>query len=137
MFITLIIKILLINFSKQMFENLKVKQIENQLELISVIKETPTKYAFFTLNTLGIIDMNSGEYEIKTSSLSLLNSTDAAVFSEGKYLVVCTQNNILEIISESGEILNSISYTDINVQLTITHLKCSISYKNNILLISY
>ena len=137
MFITLIIKILLINFSKQMFENLKVKQIENQLELISVIKETPTKYAFFTLNTLGIIDMNSGEYEIKTSSLSLLNSTDAAVFSEGKYLVVCTQNNILEIISESGEILNYISYTDINVQLTITHLKCSISYKNNILLISY
>ena len=87
-----------------MFENLKVKQIENQLELVSVIKESSTKYIFFTLNSLGIIDMNTGEYEIKTSSLNLLNSTDATIYLEGKYLVVCTENNILEIISESGEI---------------------------------
>ena len=104
MLITLIIKIILIIFSKEMFENLKVKQIENQLELVLVIKESSTKYIFFTLNSLGIIDMTTGEYEIKTSSLNLLNSTDATIYLEGKYLVICTENNILEIISESGEI---------------------------------
>ena len=99
MLITLIIKIILIIFSKEMFENLKVK-----LELVSVIKESSTKYIFFTLNSLGIIDMTTGEYEIKTSSLNLLNSTDATIYLEEKYLVICTENNILEIISESGEI---------------------------------
>ena len=127
--------IVLISLSKEMFENLKLKQIENQLELVAVIKETSTKFVFFTLNSLGIIDLNSEEYEIKTTSLNLLNSTDATIYLEGKYLVVCTENNILEIISENGEILNYISYLD--VQLTITHLKCSISYKNNIILIGY
>ena len=90
-----------------MFENLKVKQIENQLELVSVIKESSMKFIFFTLNSLGIIDMNTREYKIKTSSLNLLNSTDITIYLEGKYLVVC-ENNILEIIFESGEILNYI-----------------------------
>ena len=96
-----------------MFENLKVKQIENQLELVSVIKESSMKFIFFTLNSLGIIDMNTREYKIKTSSLNLLNSTDITIYLEGKYLVVCIENNILEIIFESGEILNYISYINV------------------------
>ncbi len=94
-----------------MFENLKVKQ--NQLELVSVIKESSMKFIFFTLNSLGIIDMNTREYKIKTSSLNLLNSTDITIYLEGKYLVVCIENNILEIIFESGEILNYISYINV------------------------
>ena len=133
--------LILIPLSKEMFEDLKVIQIPNQQEIVSVIKESNTKMVFFTLNSLGIIDylnINSNiNYEIKTSSLKLLFSTDVTLFSQGIFLAACTEDHILEVISENGNILNSISYETDNFHLNQTNLKCSISYNNNILLISH
>ena len=137
-FFSLTIEILLFSNSKEMFDNLRLNQILDQLEIVSLIKESNTKIVYFTLNSLGIIYLNTGTNEIKTSSLLLLNSTDVTLYSEGKYLAACTENNILELISENGEILNFIPYNvDGIFDLTITKLKCSISYKNNIILIAY
>ncbi len=133
----LITKILKTN---QIFQNLEITQIPNENELISLIKESNSKFVFFTLTSLGIIDFstsNSDNYEIKTTSLSFLNSTDVTLFTSGKYLAACTQNNFLEIISEEGNILKYIPYNDPNIDLTTTNLKCTIAYKNNLLLIGH
>ena len=133
----LITKILKTN---QIFQNLEITQIPNENELISLIKESNSKFVFFTLTSLGIIDFsnsNSNNYEIKTTSLTFLNSTAVTLFTSGKYLAACTQNNILEIISEEGNILNSIPYNDPVIDLSTTHLKCTIAYKNNLLLLGH
>ena len=139
MYITLLL-ITKIFQTNQIFENLEITQIPNQNELISLLKESNSKFVFFTKTSLGIIDFsnsNSNNYEIKTTSLNFLNSTDVTIFTSGKYLAACTQNNILEIISEEGNILNYIPYDDPNVDLTTTNLKCTIAYKNNLLLIGH
>ncbi len=80
--------LILIPLSNEMFEDLKVIQIPNQQEIVSVVKESNTKMVFFTLNSLGIIDylnINSNiNYEIKTSSLKLLFSTDVTFYFKYK-----------------------------------------------------
>ena len=121
-----IFHILLILKTPILILTLKINQIPNQKEIISIIPNNNIVY-FITLSSIVKINENSN-YQILSNSLKL-TSQSQVIFDNisNKFISVCTKENLIETFNLNGDIL---SFKILNNN-SITK-KCTISYYSNL-----